>query len=79
MTFGVYLYQLAPRPHPGGSSASGAPAEPGYLVGGPVGQQGSAHEGHPGRLHVDPRRAPRPKTDPHDARRFGIRLAAVRV
>ena len=36
VTFGVYLYQLAPRPHPGCSSASGPPAEPGYLVGGPT-------------------------------------------
>ena len=50
VTFGVYLYQSAPRPHPGGSSASGGPAEPGYLVGGPTGQGGSAHEGHPGCL-----------------------------
>ena len=44
------MYQLAPRPHPGGSSASGPPAEPGYLVGGLTGQVGSAHEGHPGCL-----------------------------
>ena len=41
------MYQSAPRPHPGGSSASGGPAEPGYLVGGPTSQEGTAHEGHP--------------------------------
>ena len=44
------MYQLAPGRNPPGPSASGAPAEPGYLVGGPTGQGGSAHEGHPGCL-----------------------------
>ena len=68
VTFGVHLYQLAPGRNPPRVRFT---AEPGYLVGGPTSQKGSADEGTRSACYVGPRSAPRPKTDPHDARRFG--------
>ena len=50
----VSAHQPRAPPVSGGSSASGAPAEPGYLVGGPTSQQSSANEGTCAACCVDP-------------------------
>ena len=53
-TFGdIWCLFVSTSPAPpfsGGSSASGAPAEPGYLVGGPTSQKGPGDQPHPIRL-----------------------------